>query len=108
MEHDRKMGGMSAYDQVMREVKEQAMNQTQAATGPSRLIRTRADEVKNSFTYHSPTPWQITRYEALRTLGLALAQEILAMVPESREQSVAITKLEECIMWANKGIACND
>lgn len=26
-------------------------------------------------------------------------------LPDSREKSLAITKLEECVMWANKAIA---
>ena len=28
--------------------------------------------------------------------------------PESREKSLAFTKLEECIMWANAAIARNE
>lgn len=28
--------------------------------------------------------------------------EALSLLPDSREKSLAITKLEECVMWANK------
>lgn len=28
--------------------------------------------------------------------------EALSLLPDSREKSLAVTKLEECVMWANK------
>lgn len=31
----------------------------------------------------------------------------LAKLPDSREKSLAVTKLEECVMWANKCAARN-
>ena len=31
--------------------------------------------------------------------------ELLDSVPSNREMSLAKTKLEECVMWANKSIA---
>ena len=66
------------------------------------------DQIENSFTYHAPKGTQQERYVKLRDYAKALALDILEMVPPSREQSLAITKLEEAIMWANKGIACNE
>lgn len=33
------------------------------------------------------------------------AQNIDAQVPDGREKSLAFTKLEEALMWSNKGIA---
>lgn len=66
------------------------------------------DQIENSFTYHSPKGNQQERYVDLRDTAKALAVKILQQVPSSREQSLAITKLEEAIMWANKGIACNE
>ncbi len=62
----------------------------------------------NSFTYHSPKDDQPERYIHLRDKAKELASDICAMVPPGREQSLAITKLEEAIMWANKGIACGE
>jgi hypothetical protein len=29
---------------------------------------------------------------------------IVGFVPEGRERSLAMTKLEECVMWATKGL----
>ena len=33
---------------------------------------------------------------------------IIERLPNSREKSLAITKLEECVMWANKCAARNN
>lgn len=65
-------------------------------------------KIENSFTYHAPKNNQPKRYEDLRDYAKGLAMMILGSVPEGRERSLAITKLEECVMWANKGIACGE
>lgn len=65
-------------------------------------------KLRNSFTYHPPKEGQNDKYVELRDHAHRLALDINDLVPESREKSLAITKLEECIMWANKGIACNE
>lgn len=63
------------------------------------------DELATRFTYHSPKPTQPERYNTLRGMAKVLAEEIVSSTPESREQSLAITKLEEAVMWANAAIA---
>ncbi len=65
-------------------------------------------QITNSFTYHAPKDDQPERYIHLRDKAKELAADICAMCPPGREQSLAITKLEEAIMWANKGIACGE
>ena len=65
-------------------------------------------QIETSFTYHSPKESQQERYVILRDNAKKLAYEILTFVPPGREQALAITKLEETIMWANKGIACGE
>ena len=62
-------------------------------------------ELEKRFTYHAPKENQPERYEQLRYEALVFAQSIYAYCPESREKSLAITKLEECVMWANASIA---
>lgn len=62
----------------------------------------------NNFTYHTPIGDQHFRYEKLRLDGKYLAQVILGECPPSRERSLALTKLEEVIMWANASIARNE
>lgn len=62
-------------------------------------------ELLTRFTYHPPEGDQPERYEKLRDAAHELAELILELTPASREQSLAITKLEESSMWANAAIA---
>lgn len=64
--------------------------------------------VNNDFTYHQPFGDQTERYAALREAGRLLAIKIVENTPISREQSLALTKLEEAIMHANSAIARNE
>ena len=65
-------------------------------------------QICNNFTYHAPKEDQIERYNALRSEAKDLALRIEALCPDSRERSIAFTKLEECVMWANAAIARNE
>lgn len=65
-----------------------------------------AIDLKKRFTYHPPRDEeQMQRYKDIRSKGYELAACILAHTPESREQSSALTKVEEAVMWANAAIA---
>ena len=63
------------------------------------------DDLKNRFTYHKPDEQKVHQHETIRTVLLHAAEEILVETPESREQSLAITHLEEAMFWANAAIA---
>lgn len=65
-------------------------------------------DVDNRFTHHPPQGDQAQRYEQLRGRAKSLALEIMSLTPPSREQSLAITALEEAVMWANAAIARNE
>lgn len=65
-------------------------------------------QLKNIFSYHKPFGNQAARYEDLRNVALALALQIDRDCPESREKSLAITSLQQTIMWANASIAINE
>jgi len=65
-------------------------------------------ELRDIFTYHAPKGDQTQRYELLRGDALNFAILIQAKCPDSREKSVALTKLQECVMWANASIAINE
>ena len=67
-----------------------------------------AHDIANRFTYHSPKGDQAQRYVEIRDAGKCLAEMIQDLCPDSREKSLAITKLEECVMWANASIARNE
>lgn len=62
-------------------------------------------ELDTRFTYHAPKPGQPEKYTRLRDKAKEFAALVVELCPESREQSLAITKIEEASMWANAGIA---
>lgn len=64
-------------------------------------------KIENAFTYHAPKEGQPTKYQQIREKAKELAYLIDELVPECREKSRAVTRLEECVMWANAGIARN-
>jgi hypothetical protein len=66
------------------------------------------DRIEVSFVYHSPKDDQPERYGMIRNAGKELALLINETTPASREQSLAFTKLEEVVMWANAAIARNE
>ena len=57
------------------------------------------------FTYHPPKDGQPETYQALRAIALNFARTIDQQAPDSREKSLALTHLEEAVMWANAAIA---
>lgn len=61
-----------------------------------------------SLTNITPSPQAITEIESLRTVAKHLAYSILATSSASREQSLALTHLEETVMWAVKAICLQD
>ncbi len=63
------------------------------------------EELANRFTYHTPTEDQPERYTKLREMARIFAEHIVDLTPESREQSLALTNLEQTVMWANAAIA---
>jgi hypothetical protein len=62
-------------------------------------------ELDRRFTRHTVDEDQAERGNAIRQVGLQLADLIAVTTPESREQSLAITALEEAVFWANAAIA---
>lgn len=65
-------------------------------------------EINKRFTYHPPHGTQPARYVAIREKAKEFAVLINDTTPESREKSLALTKLEEAVMWANASIARNE
>lgn len=67
-----------------------------------------AKDIDNRFTYHAPRGTRPAHYEEIRELARNFAHRLNELCPESREKSLAITHLEEAVMWANASIARND
>jgi hypothetical protein len=64
--------------------------------------------LEKDFSYHPPKGDQAARYEFLHAVAKKFATDIMADCPASRERSLALTKLEECVFWANASIARNE
>lgn len=65
-------------------------------------------KVENNFTYHPVKPGQEEKYKDIRGRAKVFAESIYFLCPTSRERSLALTKLEEVVMWANASIARNE
>lgn len=65
-------------------------------------------DLANRFTYHEPQPGQPARYQEIRDYAHGLAALVMNQCPASRERSLALTKIEEAVMWANAAIARNE
>jgi hypothetical protein len=63
--------------------------------------------MKHPFDYHRPNAAQIEQISTVRD-GCKSLHAVLLALPPSRERSLAITKLEEVSMWANKGIIISE
>ncbi|SDP60485.1 hypothetical protein SAMN04487905_10611 [Actinopolyspora xinjiangensis] len=64
-----------------------------------------SDDIESRFTYHAPTDDRIEQHEQVRAEVRELAHRLNDTLPEGREKSVVMTKLEEALMWANAAIA---
>jgi hypothetical protein len=63
-------------------------------------------DLKKRFAYHAPKDDATRRaHERVRAYLGQMAEEFNDTLPEGREKSLAITKLEEAMYWANAAIA---
>lgn len=65
-------------------------------------------QIENNFKYHKPKEGQTEKYTQIRDNAKQLAVLLDIECPGSREKALAMTKLEECVMWANASIARNE
>lgn len=68
-------------------------------------MRTR---LENDFVYHAPFGDQSRRYEFVRWRGGNFAEQLCYTCPPSRELSLALTKIDEAVFFANAAIARNE
>lgn len=61
--------------------------------------------MSETFKHHEFDDDQIETSELIRDSAEELEATIAMWCVPSREKSLALTKLEECVMWANKAIA---
>lgn len=79
------------------------MNEQQAAN----LRTTLHERVINDFGYHKATEQTGPMHDDVRAHCSELAHWLINNVPPGREQSLALTALQEAQMWANAAVACN-
>lgn len=65
------------------------------------------DQIEKNFKQHSVEKAEGLLMDGLRLYCKNLAFDIDAVCPDSREKSLAMTKLEEVMFWANASIARN-
>lgn len=64
--------------------------------------------LEKDFTYHPPSPLQVPRYNEIRDFARTFAATLMEKCPPSRERSLALTAIEEAVMWANASISRNE
>ena len=88
--------------------RELARRQSGYGRGERMHIEQDRAEIQKRFSYHAPKDTQPERYIHIRDSAKRLAVLLHAHCPPSRERSLALTKLEESVMWANASIARNE
>lgn len=64
-------------------------------------------DLRKNFTYQPPKEGQPEKYAEIRERGHNMAEYLQENCPQSRELSIALTNLEQVVMWANASIARN-
>jgi len=64
-------------------------------------------ELTDKFLYHTPSPEGVKTHQQLSELFIELATWVTKLVPVGREQSLALTNLEQAKFWASAGVARN-
>ena len=63
------------------------------------------ERIINDFQFHPADEVTGLQHQAVREACELAAHKLSKLVPPGRELSLALTKLEEAMMWGNAGIA---
>jgi len=64
-----------------------------------------SDDILHRYDFHPGTPTTVPLHGEIRDDAKAFAAKILELVPAGRHQALALTAVQEAMMWANAGIA---
>lgn len=84
------------------------MNDTIKPLNSRDITEEERERLDNNFTHHPPFGDQAARYEIIRFTARQLASTFMRFCPPSRELSLALTEIENAVMWANAAIARNE
>ena len=73
----------------------------------NKLTEKDINRLEKDFTYHPAKPGQAELYDEILEAGRGFAALIMNDCPDSRERSLALTKIEEAIGYANNSISRN-
>lgn len=62
-------------------------------------------EIERRFTHHRPDASAQEKHAWAREAFMAFAQQLVGLLPEGREKSLAFTALEESSFWAHAAVA---
>lgn len=65
------------------------------------------EDIDHRFNHHAPSLEKVDRHDRARAEVRLVAHAFQESLPEGREKSLALTKLEEAMFWANAAIARN-
>jgi len=68
-------------------------------------VRDRMPAPIDYFVYKAPTPGEITRNTAVQKAASSLVTILWASCPDNAQRSLAIQKLEECVLYAGESIS---
>lgn len=64
------------------------------------------EDLTNRFSFHpATTPRKQGQHEHVRRMCLDLSLDLDSLLPDGREKALAITHLEEVMMWSNAALA---
>ncbi len=69
------------------------------------MVTTKIKDLVHRFSYHKPDGLAVISHEEVRDAFCKVAITMEHILPEGREKSLAMTKIEEAMFWANAGIA---
>jgi hypothetical protein len=79
------------------------------AANPELASRMQAlERLHSNFDHHPPDGEKAAVHEVVRAIVKSAATHLHGILPEGREKSLAMTKLEEALFWANAAVARNN